>query len=173
MAISDFVKNSCHGSLTLADGTGTPVTLPVLYDLGDIAVTGLSGPRLNEVQDFERRGKYISSAYAGRRYPTFTMSAYLTGEGASAPGSLQAFLFQGTPYTANISTLGSGRVYAVKATLTIEGTDFNDAADWSTIFNNCVPTDTGFGEAMDGDKFTFSLSVKGAITGSLAAAQIS
>lgn len=172
MAISDFVKTAVHGSFTLADGTGTPVTLTAAYDLGDVAISGLSGPKLNEVVNFERRGKIISSAYGARRYQQITFSGYHTGEGASASGSLQAFLMKATPYGSNISTLGSGRVYAVKFTLNIEGTDFGDAADWSTVFNNCVPVETAFSEAMDGNKFSFTLQVLGSITGSLTASEI-
>lgn len=172
MAISDYVKTAVHGSFTLADGTGTPVTLTAAYDLGDVAISGLSGPKLNEVMTFERRGKIISSAHGARRYPQITFSGYLTGEGASAPGSIQAFLMKATPYTANISTLGAGRVHAVKFTLNVEGTDFGDAADWSVVCNHCVPVETAFSEAMDGNKFSFTLQVLGSITGSLAASEI-
>lgn len=172
MAISDFVKSNVHGSFTLADGTGTPVTLTAAYDLGDVAITGLSGPRLNEVVNHERRGNYVSSSYGARRYPQITFTAYLTGEGAEAPGSIQAMLMRATPYASNISTLGSGRVYAVDFTLNIEGTDFGDAADWSTTFADCIPIDTGLNEQVDGNRFSFTLQCVGAITGSLAAAEI-
>lgn len=173
MSTSDFVKSNVHGSFTLSDGTGSPVTLTAAYDLGDVNISGLSGPYLNDVVHHERRGKYLSSSYGQRRYVSIAFSCYLTGEGAAAPGSLQAFLGKRTPYTANISTLGSGRVYAVKFTLNIEGTDFGDSADWSSVFNHCIPTDMGLSEAADGDKFSITLTCVGTITGDLAAAQIS
>jgi len=172
VAISDFVKTAVHGSFTLSDGTGTPVTLTAAYDRGDVAISNLSGPYLNEVVNHERRGNYVSSSYGARRYPSITFSAYLTGEGASAPGSLHAFLMRATPYGSNVSTLGSGRVYAVKFTLNIEGTDFGDAADWSAVFNNCIPTDVSLTEAMDGNVLSMTLQCVGAITGSLTAAEI-
>lgn len=172
MALSDFVKTSVHGSFTLADGTGTPVTLTASYDLGDVAVSGLSGAKSNEIVNHERRGKYVSSSYGARRYPQVTFSAYLTGENSTTPGSIQAFLKQLAPYTANVSTLGTGRVYAVKFTLNIEGTNFGDDADWSTVFNHCLITDMGFSEAMDGNKITFTLQCVGSITGALAQAEI-
>ncbi|MEQ1565389.1 MAG: hypothetical protein ABMA64_07105 [Myxococcota bacterium] len=172
MAISDFVKSNVHGSFTLYDGSGSPNSLTAAYDLGDVAVSGLSGPYLNDVLDFTRRGRIISSAYGERRFPEISFSAYLTGEGAASPGSLQAFLMRAVPYNANVSVLGSGRVYAVRFVLNIEGTDVGDATDWSTTFNNCVPVDTKFGEGNDGDKFSFTLSVKGSVTGSLTASQI-
>jgi hypothetical protein len=168
MAISDFAKTAKHGRIVLTDGTGTPVSLSVAYDKGDVAFSGLAGEDLNESVDIEARGAYISTAAGARRYPQVTFTAYLTGEGASAPGSVQAFLLKQAPYTANISTLGSGRRYAVNFRLIVEGTDFGDAADWDTVFHDCVPIDTSFSESMDGDSFSFTLSCKGEITGSLA-----
>src|SRR5262249_10472928 len=100
-----------------------------------------------------------------------SFSGYLTGESASGTGSLEAFLSQATPYGSNISTLGTGRVYAVKFTLTYEGTNMGDSADWSSVFNNCIPTDMSFGEAIDGNKCSFKLTCVGSITGDLARAE--
>lgn len=173
MALADFVRNHVHGSFVLADGTGTPVTLTSLYDLGNVSITGLSGPKLNEVMTYQRRGNWVSDAYGDRRFPQITFTSFLTGEGAAAPGSVQAFLTRSTPYTANVSVQGTGtaRVYAVSFRLDIEGSDAG-ADDWSTTFANCVPIDLSFGEAGDGDKFSFTLECKGAITGSLAASEI-
>lgn len=170
MSLSDFVRNACHGSFVLEDGSASPVQLTSLFDLGDVQVSGLSGPTLNEVQEYERRGQYVSDAYANRRYPTITFTSYHTGEGAASPGSVQAFLTKSTPYGSNVSVQGSGRVYAVKFTLNIEGSQFG-ADDWSSVFNNCVPVDLNFGEAMDGDKWSITLRSRGAVTGSIAASQ--
>lgn len=172
MALSDFVRNSCYGSFVLEDGTGSPVQLASLFDLGDVAISGLSGPVLNEVQEFEARGNYISDSYAARRYPTITFTSYHTGEGAASPGSVQAFLTKSTPYGSNVSVQGAGRVYAVKFTLNIEGSAAG-ADDWSSVFNNCVPVDLNFNEAMDGDKWSITLRCRGAVTGSLAASEFS
>ena len=170
MALADFVRTHVHGSFILADGTGSPVTLPSLFDLGDVAFSGLSGPNLNEVDTHERRGNWVSDSYGKRRYPQITFTSFLTGEGAAAPGSVQAFLTKGTPYGSNVSVQGVGRVYAVKFTLNIEGSD-HGADDWSSVFNNCVPIDLGFGEG-DEDLWSITLECKGAITGSIAAGEI-
>lgn len=172
MSTSDFVKTSVHGQITLSDGTGTPVMLTGAYDLGDVNISGLSGPQLNEVTHHERRGKYVSSSYGARRYVQITFTAYLTGEGSAAPGSLQAFLMKAAPYTANVSTLGSGRVYAVDFTLTIEGTDFGDVDDWESTFTDCIPSDISLTEAMDGDKLSFTLTCVGSVSGDITAAEI-
>ncbi len=171
MALADFVRNHTHGAFQLADGTGSPVTLTSLYDNGNVAFSGLSGPKLNEVATYQRRGRWVSDAYSDRKFPQITFTSFHTGEGAAAPGSVQAFLTQSTPYGSNVSVQGVGRVYAVKFTLNIEGSDYG-ADDWSSVFNNCVPIALDFGESADGDKWSITLEVKGAITGSIAAAQI-
>ena len=167
MALADFVRNDTHGTITLSDGTGTPVTLAVAYDKGDVSISGLGGEDLNENVDFEARGHFISSAAGARKYPQITFSAFLVGEAASAPGSVQAFLMKQTPYTANVSTFGAGRRYAVNFTLTIDGASFG-ADDWSSTFHDCLVQEVGFGESRDGDSFSFTLSCKGEVTGSLA-----
>lgn len=170
MSLEDFVRTAAHGSFVLTDGT--PVSLTAQYELGDVAVSGLSGPYLNEVQEFESRGNFISDAYGPRRYVQITFSAFLVGEAAAAPGSLQAFLTRSTPYGSNISVQGSGRVYAVKFGLNIDGASFG-VSNWATVFNNCAPVDMSFGESLtDGDRFSFTLRCRGAVTGSLAAAEI-
>lgn len=171
MSISDFHRTDVHGSFSLADGTGTPVELTSLYDMGDVNVSGLSGPKLNEVKPHFRRGKWKSDSYGERRLVTITFTSKLTGEGAAAPGSVQAFLTKSTPYTANVSVQGAGanRVYAIDFTLDIED---DDGADWSTTFANCVPIDLSFGEGPDGDIFSITLECRGAVTGSLAASEI-
>lgn len=172
MSLSDFVRNHVHGSFALIDGTDpAPVQLQSLYDLGDVQISGLSGPFLNEVQEYERRGEYVSDAYSNRRYPEITFTSYHTGEGAAAPGSVQAFLTKSTPYGNNVSVQGTGRVYAVKFVLHIEGSD-HGADDWDTTFNNCVPIDMSFGESGDGDKWSITLRCRGAVTGSIEADQI-
>lgn len=171
MALSDFVRNDTMGTIVLTDGTGTPVTLTVAYDMGDVAISGLGGEDLNETNDYESRGNYISSAAGARRYPQITFSAFFTGESATTPGSPQAFLMKQTPYTANVSTKGAGRRYMVDFTLNIEGTEFG-ADDWSTTFHDCVCMEASFGEARDGNKFSFTLSCKGEVTGSMALDEI-
>lgn len=169
MPLSDFVKTSVHGSFVLEDDDGNSLTAQ--FELGDVAISGLSGPYLNEVVDHETRGNYISSSYGARRYPQITFSAFLTNESDASPGSIQAFLMRAAPYEDNVSTLGEGRVYAVDFTLNIQGEEFGEE-NWSTLFDDCVPVELSFGEAMDGDKFQFTLSAKGPVSGSLAATEI-
>lgn len=162
---STYVKNSIHGALSLADGTGTPVTLTVSYDKGDLQLSGL-GAVLNDLVHVTRRGKYVSSAHGARRFPTVSFSAFTTnfvGSSTTAPGSLLEFLTGKGAYSANISTLGSGRPMAVKLTLTIEGSNFGDSADETVVMNNVLVETINFNEAEDGNTLAFEGTVLGTV----------
>lgn len=172
MALSNFARTNTMGQVILTDGTGTPVTLTSLYDLGDLSISGLGGDNLNEVQVFTARERKVSTAPGARRFPQITFSALLTGESATAPGSLQAFCARQAPYTANISTEGVGRPYAFNVTFRIEGTDFG-VDDWETTFHDCVCSEFSISEALDANKVSFTLMCYGEITGSLTLSEIS
>jgi len=173
VALNDFVPTGVQGTLTLIDGTGSPVSLVVPHCLADVALSGVEGGKLNSVVDFESRGEYISSAHGGRIYPELSWSCHFVGEAAAAAGSAQAFLTRNTPYTANVSTLGSGtsRVYGVTARWAVEMSDFG-GTDWSTDFLKCVPKGITLTESMDGYKLSFTLSIKGGSTGSLVLSEV-
>lgn len=172
MSISDFVKTNIHGSFVLADGAGTPTTHTSLYDLGDLTISGLGeGGLLNVAQHFQRRGKYLSSAYGERMFPTVSFSAFQTGTAGSAPGSIADWVLRKTPYASLVSTLGTGRVWASKCTINIEGTDFGDAADGQIILNSVIWKLDSWAEAADGNKFSISGTVMGPIEGDLAVAE--
>ena len=87
---------------------------------------------------------------------------------AAAPGTALEFLTQQGAYSANVSTLGAGRPYAVHVTLDIEGTDFGDAADISITANDCHVSDIGLSEGQP-STLSFSAEVLGAISGDVAA----
>lgn len=164
-APSTYVKNAIHGALSLSDGTGTPVTLTVSYDKGDLQLNGL-GAVLNDLVHISRRGKYVSSAHGARRYPTVSFSMFATnvvGSSSSAPGSVTEFLTGKGAYSANISTLGSGRPMAVKLTLTIEGSNFGDTADETIVMNNVLVETINFNEAEDGNTISFEGTVLGSV----------
>ena len=164
-AASNYVKNSIHGAITLADGTVTPVTLASSYDKGDLQLANL-GAVLNDLVHVTRRGKYVSSAHGARRFPTVSFSAFATnlvGSSSTAPGSILEFLTGKGAYSANISTLGSGRPMAVKITLTIEGSNFGDTADETIVLNNVLIESVSFAEAEDGNTLSFEGTVLGSV----------
>lgn len=166
--VSTFVKNNTMGTITITDGTGTPVSLTVAYDKGDVAIDGL-GHRLNELKKIQGRGRMISSAYGARRFPSFKFSAFvpnLAGATASGGGTLLEMLTQKGAYSANISASGSSsntnRPYTVNVKLAIEGSSFGDTADES-IQANEVHCTIGFQESEDGNTITIEGEVLGTI----------
>ena len=51
-------------------------------------------------------------------------------------GTLVDFILQQNSYSGNISTLTGSDVYAVKVTLTVEGTDLGDTADHTIVMDD-------------------------------------
>jgi hypothetical protein len=171
MAVSEYAKTDIHGSITLSDGTGTPVTLALSYDMGDLSITGLA-EKLNEVTAIQRRGKHVSLAHGARTYPSVSFSAIMTQfTEASAPGTLADFILRRAAYSANISTTNAGGVYTIDIVLTIEGTDFSDAADHTVTLTDVACT-LDFAEGAP-NSFSISGQVYGAVTGDLATTEIS
>jgi hypothetical protein len=163
-APSSYTKTAAMGAISLADGTGTPVTLAVPYTRGDLTV-GPLGARLNEVVKIEARGDFISAAYGNRIYPQLSFSAWLpnvVGSSTSAPGTLAEFVAGLGAYSANVSTLGSGHPMAVKITLTIEGTSFGDTADETIACDDCICS-VSITEGMEGNTISVTAEVLGTI----------
>ncbi len=164
-APSTYVKHNTHGAITLADGTGIPVTLALVYDRGDLKIDGL-GQKLNEPVHVTRRGKYVSTAFGARRFPSISFSAWCTnwvGSSTTAPGSVLEFVTGAGAYSANISTLGTGRPMAVKLTLAIEGTNFGDSTDESVVANNVMITSIAWEESETGNVLTFTGEILGTV----------
>lgn len=164
MSVSTVVKTAAQGVISLADGTGTPVTLTVPYTRGDLTAGPLP-PKLNELVKIEARGKKVGLAYGNRVWPTVSFSAWLpnvASSSASAPGSLAEFLAALNAYSGNVSTSGAGRPVTVNITLTVEGTSLTDSADETWVFKDvhCSITPT---EAMDGN----TLAIQGEICGDI------
>lgn len=163
-AESSYIKTATMGTLRIADGTGTPVTLDMAYDKGDLSISGLA-PKLNEHVKIERRGRFVSNAYGARVYPQVSFSCFvgnLAGSSTSAPGTPLEILTALGCYNANISVAGTGRPVTVSLRLTIEGTNFGDAADETVTLNNVFCT-MAFNEAMDGH----TLAITGECLGSV------
>jgi hypothetical protein len=163
-APSTQVKTNTYGTLTLRDGTGTPVTLALTYDKGDISISNMAA-ELNEMVPIERRGKLIAIAHGGRMYPEFSFTAFLgniVGSDAVAPGTLIEFMGRKGAYSGNVSTLGSGTVrpYTVDLIWDIEGTNFGDTADERIVAEDCRCV-WSVTEAQDGNTVSISGTVYG------------
>lgn len=163
-AESSFIKSNVQGVLTLSDGTGTPVTLALAYDLGDVEIGPLQ-EELNEAVKIERRGKFVGLQRGKRVYPTIKFSAWcgnVVGGSSSAPGTPTEFATKKGAYAANISTLGANRKYTCKIALAIEGTNFGDAADETVTCNDVVCSIT-WKEGSEGNM----ISIEGEILGTI------
>lgn len=71
MAFDTVVRHDTDGSITLLDGTGTPVTIVVPFTQGDLTIDGLSKD-LREVVAYQSRGtlhKFFSCAGSGGGLP--------------------------------------------------------------------------------------------------------
>jgi len=170
MALDTFVKTNIHGTISLADGTGAPVTMTLAYDQGDFTVGPLKAV-LNETVKIERRGRFMSAAPGARIFPSGSFSAMVHQFTDATADVLTDFLLQQGKYSANVSTLGATHpVYTVDLTFLIEGSDFG-GTDSTVTFTDCDVTIDSLAEG-EPDAFSISFEVLGAITGDLAAAQI-
>ncbi|MCP4915429.1 MAG: hypothetical protein GY913_00770 [Proteobacteria bacterium] len=170
MALSTVVKAFGAGSLTLSDGTGTPVTLAVTFDKGDFSASGFE-EGLRSVAPAESRGIFKGLYYGDRGYieGSFTVMHTQFAEG-SGTGTPQEFCLNIGAYAANISTGGSvtdtASPYTIDMIFTIEGTDYGDGADSTFTLTHCR-CKYDFAEGQP-DMGTFSFTSYGAPTGDLA-----
>lgn len=163
-AESSYIKTNTMGSIVLSDATGTPVTLALAYDKGDLSISGL-GPKLNEHVKIERRGRFVSNAHGARVYPQVSLSLFVgnqVGSSDTAPGTPLEFLTALGAYDANVSVAGTGRPVTVTITLTIEGTNFGDTADETIVLSNVYCT-MAWNEAVEGN----TLAITGEVLGSV------
>ena len=177
MAISTQPKGSIDGSVSFADGTGTPVTNSgtALFTKGDGKLTNINDV-LQSKTIVETRGQRVGVAYGARVYPQFTVTGIATGfTAASAPGTMADWVLKRGPYSANVSTLGANRPWAFDVVVTVEGTNWGDSADHTFTLEDCIVPDGGFSWAEaegGGNAYSLTLVCTGAITGDLAVAEL-
>ena len=173
MAVSGFVKTNVSGSISLADGTGTPLTLALLFDRGDLQVTGIKEV-LNEDVAIERRGNFINAAHGNRTYPQLSFSSWISQfQAAADPGDIVDWILRQGAYSAAVSTLGAGSKvpFASDVTYNLEGTDFNDSADHDFTLHDVQFNGFDFQESESGLFVSISGIVRGEIDGDLTAAE--
>ena len=131
MALSTVVKHFTDGSITLKDGTGSPVTLAVALSVGDLTISGLETNTLGRATNaYETRGVLRSLRRGARVYPTVSFSCQLTDITDATDNTLFDFLLKRGSYASNVSTTATtGDVYTVDVVFTIEGTDLGDGSD--------------------------------------------
>jgi len=153
MAVSTVIKHFTDGTISLEDGTGTPVTLTVPFSQGDFSISGLQESQ-KAVNVYQSRGTLHTLRKGEKTFVTGSFSAMLADVSDSSAGALLDFVRKTNAYSANASTSGSGDVYTIKITLTIEGTDLGDSADHTIVLDDCACT----ADVSEGEPDSISIS---------------
>jgi hypothetical protein len=166
MALSTVIKNFTDGSITIKDGTGTPLEITVALDEGNFTMSGLAA-QLSEVAAYESRGSFSGLRHTTRTYPSGSFSAKVAEFSEDSTGTLaDAILKQGTVWAAAVSTSGaSADVYTVDLVFAMEGTDHGDSADATVTLEDCYCT-IDFAEG-DPNTFTITFTCYGSISGDI------
>lgn len=139
MAASTVIKHLHDGTLTIKDGTGTPVSLAIPFSVGDFTLSGVQQQQ-NNVVAYETRGDLHSVRHSTRTYPTGSFSVMLADYSDATERTVLDFLRKSGSYSGNISTLTPTEVYAVDLVWTVEGTDLGDPSDHVATMTDCVCT---------------------------------
>jgi len=164
VAYSVIPKTKRDGKITLKDGTGSPVTLEVEYEEGNIT---FDTPK--DAQTVIRDRGVISTVRRGDSEPVATGSfnAYFRQftDGSEA-GSILDFINQTGHYGPNISTGRTGtpyvEFYCITLSYFVESTDLGDDADTQVDLTKCVCT-ASFAEG-DPSSFTINFTSYGPLT---------
>jgi len=159
---SSVVKNFTDGTIKVEDGAGSPASYTCTFDEGNLSISGLA-QQLNEVATYESRGTLKSVRHTARSYPSGSFSLMLTDVSDGSDSTLIDFLMKQGSHSGLVSTLGANAdVYAVKVTLTVEGTDHGDSADHTLVMDDChCMVDLAEG---DPNTVTVNFTVYGSIT---------
>ena len=153
MAVSTVIKHFTDGTIELADGTATPVTLTVPFSQGDFSISGLQESQ-KAVNVYQSRGVLHSLRQGEKTFVTGSFSAMLADVSDSSAGNLLDFIRKTNAYSGNASTLSGGDCYAIKVTLQIEGTDLGDSADHTIVLDDCICT----ADVSEGEPDSISIS---------------
>lgn len=162
MAQSTVIKNFRDGTLVFADNTGTPITMPIVYEAGDFSIDNLN-EGLVETTAYLDRGEFATLRKTNRVFPSFSFTAHMTDISDATDKLLYDLARKTGAWAAAVSTLGANAdAMTYKLTFTVEGTNFGDSADHTLVLNDCRIT-LSFSE---GDPNSFSVAgiVYGAIT---------
>lgn len=161
MAISSKPKNMRDGTITLSDGSGSPITLTVQYEAGDFAIDNVMQSQ-TEVEVYLDRGSFHNVRKTNFAPATFTFTATMTDLSDATEKCLWDAVNKSGAFAAGVSR-GDTDVWLLQVGLTIEGTDFGDAADHTLVLDKCHLT-ISFAE---GSPNTFTLN--GTCYGSISA----
>jgi hypothetical protein len=150
-AATPFVPKD--GKITIADNTGTPKTLVIPYEDGDLQISGLEASQQSH-QEFRARGKVYSVRTVEDRPIEFTFTCHATqflSDGTTAT-PFDVAMQLGVWSSAVTMSPNTGDAFLVKVTWTGERTNFGATADNTVVYKYCR-LEVDFAEGMPG-KFT-------------------
>lgn len=128
------------GAIVVSDNTGTPITLTMTYEDGDLNVAGLEQAYM-EVQVFEARGVPYAARNVRYKPIEFSFTAHLVGTVDASDASILAALLKlaTTPWASATSQLATakGDAYMLQVKWTGERTNFGGSADASLTLKYC------------------------------------
>ena len=97
MAQSTVIKNFRDGTLVFTDNTGTPLSLPIVYEAGDFSIDNLN-EGLVETTAYLDRGEFATLRKTNRVFPSFSFTAIdFSGVGCRCPRLLPFSLSSAGP----------------------------------------------------------------------------
>lgn len=164
MAISTVVKNFRDGTIVVSDGTGTPLTVTVQFENGDLSLSGTNQGNFEHTKYLDR-GELGSVRKTNRMFPTGSFTCQMTDLSDATDRLIWDIVNKTGSFASAVSTLGANAdLYTLKIVLTVEGTQFGDSADHVLTMND-TRCSIDFAEG-DPSNFTINFEVLGTITAS-------
>ncbi len=139
-SVADVPVLPADGTLTMGDGTGTPVTMVIPYDNGNVKVEDFEVDDM-EVQAFESRGGTIYAIRDVKKKTStkITFTADLVGSTDSAKANILDFIRFTNKYSGNVTTLPStaGKAKLISFKWGFERSNFGATADGSFTYKYC------------------------------------
>lgn len=164
MPISSIVKNFRDGTITLKDGTGTPIALNVEFEAGDFSISGLSANSHAEVTTYLDRGSLGTVRLTNQTFPTFSFTAHMTDLSDATNKTLYDAVNKTGTFASAVSTITNSDAYGLDVVVSIEGSNLGDPTDHVLTMVGCRLS-LDFSE---GDPNSFSIN--GTVYGSITAA---
>jgi hypothetical protein len=164
MALSNKLKHRYGPStITVSDGTGTPLTCVLRFDSADFTFDGVS-VGLKDVKAYQGRGLLRSLRAGERTFPTIGFSGEVAEFSETSTGTLLDMIFAktGTPYATRVSTT------TAKGDVVTFDIEFDMEGEEAVVFED-VHLVVSFAEG-EPNKLTFSGTVYGDMTGGVAIA---
>ena len=162
MAASTVIKNFRDAVIKVEDGTTpTPLLVTISLEAGDFSLTGMT-EALTDVTTYLDRGELGSVRKTNRSFPTFSLTCHMADLSDATDKLIWDAINKTGAFASAVSTISGSDVYGLKVTITIEGTNFGDAADHVIILNGSHMS-IDFSEG-DPNSFSINGTVYGTIT---------